>query len=473
MIYWTLFNTEIYYLIAAAVFLGLSLTLRQSARRDYLTALALSAVGIGAALAGFNQQGDLFAGAYRVDLFSQVFKILLAVGLFLIIFLCSELNSVPENRHPEFYFLLITCTLAMMMLVSSVHLLTIYISLELSSYSLYILVCLRKEDDKSLVSAIRYFLIGATASALMLLGLALLYSAANTAYLIELIKTVPDIIHRPLIIAGLFLTLSGFFFKLAIFPFHFWAPEAYYGAPNQVAAYIATASKVAAIAVLIRVVSLAGGESRFLIHALVCLSIISMTVGNLCAIVQKDLKKLLAYSSIAHAGYVLIGILSFSRIGYGAAVFYALGLLILKFTCFFVVIKSVPDGSNPTIDHLAGLHRRAPILALALMVGLFGLAGIPPTVGFTAKFMVFAAAIEKGLFTLVVIAMLNVAVSLYYYLLLLKAAYLTEPRENLPELIVPVPVKLLAVAMITLIIVTGFFPTYLIQISRAASFMFG
>ncbi len=470
---WTLFHTEIYFMLMAGVFLALSLTPEPDSRRDFYAALALSGIGIFVALFGVGKQGDMFSGAYRVDMFSQVFKALLAMGFFLILCLCSELKSVSEQRHSEFYLLLTVCTLSMMVLVSSVHLLAIYIALELSSYSLYVLVCLRRDRDVCLPSAVKYFFVGASASAVMLLGMALLYSATNTAYLIEMVQTVPGMIGRPLVAVGLLLILAGFFFKLAIFPFHFWAPEAYYGAPNQVTAYIATASKIAAIAVLIRVVALSGGESAYLVHILVCASIVSMTIGNLTAIVQKDLKRLLAYSSIAHAGYVLIGILAMTPSGYAGAIFYALTILILKFTCFFVIIKVATDGRNPVMSDLAGLYRRSPILAMSLMLALFGLAGIPPTIGFTGKLLLFTAAIEKGFFVLVLIAMINVLISLYYYLLILKAAYLDEPQEEPPPLTVSRPVQALAAAMATIIIVAGFYPTHLIRIAQAAAGVFG
>jgi NADH-quinone oxidoreductase subunit N len=194
-----------------------------------------------------------------------------------------------------------------------------------------------------------------------------------------------------------------------------------------------------------------------------------MTLGNLAAIAQKDLKRLLAYSSIAHAGYALIGILSMNRAGYAAAVFYAFSLLAMKFTSFLVVVKTAHDGKNLGIAELAGLHRRSPLLALALMVSLFSLAGIPPTVGFTGKFLVFAAAMERGYFILVLIAMINVVISLYYYLLVLKAAYLQEPAAELPELIVSAPMKLLAGALVVVMVVAGMFPHYLIELATRAA----
>jgi NADH-quinone oxidoreductase subunit N len=201
----------------------------------------------------------------------------------------------------------------------------------------------------------------------------------------------------------------------------------------------------------------------------VTLSIVSMTVGNLAAIVQKDIKRLLAYSTVAHAGYVLIGILSMSQAGYSGVIFYALALLMMKFTAFLVVVKVADSDRNLQIDQLAGLHQRSPLLALALMVSIFSLAGIPPTIGFTGKLFVFLAAMEQGYFTLVLIAMFNVVISLYYYLLVLKAAYLQEPDGALPELRLSPPVKVLTGVLIIAMVGVGIFPTYILEIAEAAA----
>lgn len=463
-----LFTPEILALVASGVFLCLSM-FKSDSQRDYVVALVLSAIGLAVCVAGVRVAGDLFMGTYRVDLFSQVFKAMLFMGTFLVVCLCTELKGIEKDRHSEFYLLLFICTLSMMLLVSSVHLLTVFVALELSSYSLYVLVFLRKERDYSVNTGIRYFLIGTSASAVMLFGLALIYGATGTAFLAELVRMLPGMMDQPEVLIGMVLTLCGFFFKLAVFPFHFWAPDVFEGAANQVGAYVATASKVAAIAVLMRVVALSGGNGELLAHALVVLSIISMTVGNLSAIVQKDLKRLLAFSSVAHAGYVMIGILSMNQAGYAGAIFYALTVLVLKFTCFLVVIKVADNGQNLDIDHLAGLHRRSPLMALALMLALFGLAGIPPTIGFTGKLLLFTAAMQQGYFTLILIAMINVVISLYYYLLVLRAAYLLEPADEMPAIGMPASVKAITVGMILIIVVAGIYPAQLIDIAMAAA----
>ena len=468
---WMLFIPELYCLLMGVVFFGLAMVARPNPRRDYFVALLLASIGVVVALASVKMEGSLFFEAYRVDLFSQVFKVMLAMGFFLVVCLCTELNGIEERHHPEFYLFLTTCTLAMMMLVSSVELLTIYVALELSSYSLYILVPLRRGYGIDVEAGIKYLMVGATSSAVMLFGLSFLFGITHTTYVVDIINVLPNVITTPAAILGLLLTLCGFFFKLAVFPFHFWAPDVYQGAANQVTAYIASASKVAAVAIIIRMVSLVGGNSQYLVDVLVTLSIASMTLGNLVAIVQKDMKRLLAYSSISHAGYVLIGILSMSQIGYASAIFYALAYLVMNLCCFLVVVKVAQDGSDLKIAQLAGLHRRSPILAMALMLAVFGLAGIPPTIGFTGKFLVFTAAMEKGYITLVIIAMINATISLYYYIMVVKAAYLLEPDVAQPQLPVSMPTKVLTASLVAVMVVFGIFPTYLLEVARAAARM--
>jgi NADH-quinone oxidoreductase subunit N len=466
---WILCLPELYLFLMTAVFFGISMSAKRHSRMDFLAALGMAAAGVVITMGTAGLQGTLFSGVYRADLFSQVFKVLLMIGLFLVISLCSELEGIRENRHPEFYLLLSVCTLGMMVLVSSVELLTLYVALELTSYSLYILVALRKGRGLQTEAGIKYFLLGASTSAVMLFGLASLFGASHTTYLVELIQTLPGLINTPMAFIGLLLTLCGFFFKLALFPFHVWAPTVYQGAANQVTTYIATASKVAAIAILIRLVALTGGTSLNLAHVLIVLSLLSMTLGNLVAIVQKDFKRLLAYSAIAHAGYVLIGILSMSESGYASAIFYAAAYLLMNFTCFLVLIKVAHDGRNLAIADLAGLHRRSPLLAMALMLGIFSLGGIPPTIGFTGKFMVFTAAMKKGYFFLVFLAMVNVVISLYYYALVVKAAYLLKPEKELPQIRLSPAIRWLAVLLVVAIVAGGIFPGQLYALALAAA----
>lgn len=466
---WMLFAPELVAFGAAVALLTLSVIPKISERSRFGAALGLAALGLLVSLAAVRAEGLLFVGTYRIDLFSQVFKVMLFMALFLVVCLCGRLDGVPAGRHSDFHLLMMTCTLAMMLLVSSVHLLTVYVALELSSYSLYVLVSLRRERALAVEAGIKYFLVGVSASAVMLLGIALLYGEIGVLYLRDILSVLPEALDNPLVLVALVLTLGGFFFKLAVFPFHFWAPDAYQGAANEAAAFIATASKVGAVAILLRIVALSGGHSATLVHLLIVLAVVSMTIGNLVAIAQKDFKRMLAYSSIAHAGYVLIGILSMNPTGYAAAMFYALSVLVMKFTIFLVLVVVAADGRNLQIAELAGLHRRSPLLAMALMLSLFGLAGIPPTIGFTAKLLVFTAAMEKGLFILVLIAMVNVVISLYYYIMAVKAAYLLEPATPTPPLPVSIPVKVLTGTLVLVMVAVGLYPTGLFELAQAAA----
>ena len=469
MMKWVLFLPELSFVVMAAVFFGVSVQRKANPRSSYLLAVALSSAAVLIAVISARFEGTLFFDCYKVDLFSQVFKLLLALGTMLVIFVCSELKGIEESRHPEFYMLIAVCTLGMMMLVSAVELLTIYIALELSSYSLYLLVPMRRGQDENVEAGIKYFMIGAVASAFMIFGVSYLFGVTHTTYVAQLVKVLPGVIGQPAAIIGLILALAGFFFKQALFPFHIWAPDVYQGAANHVTTYIATASKMAAAALVIRFVGFSAGQSALFTQLLVVLSIVSMTFGNLVAIIQKDIKRLLAYSSISHAGYMLIGILSMTQRGYASAIYYALAYLVMNFACFMVILKIADDGHNLQIKELAGLHRRSPLLAMTLMLGLFGLAGIPPTLGFTGKFLVFAAAMEKGYFMLVVIGMINATISLYYYLIVIKAAYLLEPAEEPPVVRVDMWSRALSIVLVIAMVYIGIFPDKFIAIAEAAA----
>jgi NADH-quinone oxidoreductase subunit N len=464
-----LFLPELFFTFGALLFFIISLRKTTNPSAYHNWAMIVASIGLLVSVAASRQEGMLFFDCYRVDLFSQIFKVLLALGTVWVIFSSSELKGIDSRQHAEYYFLIFVCSLAMMMLVSSVELLTIYVSIELSSYSLYLLVPMRRGADEFAETGIKYFMIGVTASALMLFGISLLFGVTHTTYVPQLIKAMPEVIGQPGAIIGLVLALSGFFFKLAVFPFHIWAPDVYQGSANQVTTYIATASKMAAAAMVIRFTGFSGVGSPGMIKLLIVLSIVSMTFGNLVALIQKDIKRLLAYSSIAHAGYLLIGVLSLTGRGYASAMYYAAAYLVMNYSVFMVIMKIADDGHNLQIKELAGLHKRSPLLALTLMMGLFGLAGIPPTAGFMGKFYVFAAALEKGYLFLVIIGMVNATISLYYYLIVIKAAYLLKPVKEYPAIQVDFWTRSLSIALIVLTIYLGIYPDQFVSITEAAA----
>jgi NADH-quinone oxidoreductase subunit N len=451
----------------AVVMFALSMA-KPDARRDFNVAILFGALIVAAAVMSLKSQALLFSGTYRVDIFSQMFKAAIGLGMLLAVTVCLDFRGVDEKLHGEYYTFMATCTLGMMMLVSSVELLTIYVALELSSYSLYVMVPMRRGFQQDAEASIKYVLFGAVSSCVMLFGLSFIYGLTHTTMLADILPQVPALVKQPLGMAAIMLTICGFFFKLTVFPFHSWAPDVYQGAANETTTFIATAPKVAAVALLLRLVTLSNVSGVGLVKVLIVLSALSMTFGNLVAIVQKDLKRMLAYSSIAHAGYVIIGVLCLSELGYLSSIFYIFGYLLMNFAVFMVVVKVAQDGGNVSMENLHGLYKRAPLLALTLMLSLFALAGIPPSVGFVGKWMLFTAAMEKGYLWLVIIAAANSTVSLYYYLCVVRAAYCREPGD-LPAITLDMPTRVMSYVMIAGIIGVGIVPAPLIEMARTAA----
>jgi len=297
--------------------------------------------------------------------------------------------------------------------------------------------------------------------------LSYIYGATHTTYLAEILPRLPELMQSPIGLVGLLLALAGFFFKISVFPFHFWAPDVYQGGANQVVAFIATASKAAAVAMLLRFTALGVGYGFSFAKILIVLSIVSMTLGNLVAIVQRDFKRMLAYSSIAHAGYVLIGILTMGEAGFVGAIYYALAYLVMNFTVFMVLSEVATDGRDLKIEELGGLYHRNPLLTMSLILGIFALAGVPPSIGFTGKLFLFTAAMNQGYFLLVLIGAVNGTVSLYFYLRVVYAAYFVEGK-HLPPIKLSVPTKALNYALCTSIIVFGVFPNAIVELARSA-----
>lgn len=463
----SLFIPETFLLLIALIFFCQTLW-TASARANQGMALFLSAIGVILSLCSLNVTGDLFYKSYRVDLFSQVFKVLISLGLFMIILLGQKFKSIEERLLPEFFMFLSLSALGLMLMVSSVELVTIFISMELSSYSLYVLIPIRKQNGGSqMEAAIKYIIFGAAATGVMIFGMSYVFGVTQSTYLVDVLKQMPLIIGQPIALIGLLLVLCGFFFKLAVVPFQFWTPDVYQGAANETVSYVATMPKLAGVALLLRVTSLAGTGAVDLIQVLVLLSAVSMTFGNLAALVQKDLKRLLAYSSIAHAGYIMLGILTLNAVGYGAAIYHIAAYLLMNLACFLVICSLSREGENVMVSDLSGLYRRSPLLAFTLAVGAFALAGIPPTAGFTGKLFLFTAALNQGHLTLVIIAAVNTAISIYYYLNIVRAAYGQDP-DGLPEVSLSFSNKCLNYGLILAIILMGALPAWFIELARTA-----
>ena len=424
-------------------------------------ALATSLAAIVTTVCCLGQEATLFRGAYRVDLFSQGLKVVFSVGFMLIVLLSGGLEDIREEVKPEYYLFLAVSVSGLMMLVSCVDLITLVIALEVSAFPLYLMVPMRREREgqrTQMESAIKYIMFGIAANGIMLFGMSYLFGLTGTTSLPALLVRLQPLMDSPLVIVGLAMMFCGLFYKLAIFPFHFWSPDVYQGAANETAALVASLPKVGGVAVLVRFVALAPPDNRAVALLLTLLAVGSMFYGNLIALMQKDFKRLLGFSGIAHAGYALVGFVAMDQLGYSAALYYIIGYLLMVLACFVVVCKVSRDGTNVAIEQFAGLHRRSPLLAVTLAVGVFALAGIPPFVGFMGKLSLLSAALaKKGHLALVVIAVVNTAIAVYYYLAVVREAWFRDPGD-LPPIRLDWPTRALCVLLITGILALGVAP---------------
>lgn len=466
-----LFAPELFFLLGGLGLFLISIGNNTNGKHARNTAVGLAIFNIVICLVCLAQQGELFYGAYKIDLFSQILKLVIVIGFAVVLLFGRELKGISDDVRPEYYLFLLLSTVGLMMLVSSVELLTLFIALELSSYSLYLLVPMR--DDRTglhvqMESAIKYVLFGVVATGIMLFGMSYLFGLTGTTYLNELLPKLHHMASNPAALVGIAMVLGGFFYKLAVFPFHFWVPDVYQGASNETTAFIASVPKIAAVAMLIRIVSLIAPEGQILVTLLIVLSVCSMFYGNLVALVQKDIKRMLGFSGIAHAGYVLIGLITLKDVGYATSMYYIIGYLLMSLTCFLVICNVSQDGENLLIEDLSGLHKRAPLLALTLLVGMFALAGIPPFVGFMGKFMLLTQALKQDHLPLVILAAINTAISIYYYLSVVRIAYSTDSDDERPPVVVGGMAKFVSVVLMVVIIVLGLAPTTILKVATEA-----
>jgi NADH-quinone oxidoreductase subunit N len=388
----------------------------------------------------------VFGGMIRYDWLGFLFQMffIFAAGITALFFMDAEVM----NRRAEVYFLLTAATLGMCLMASAADLVMLYLAIETTSIPLYILAGFLRDDVKSTESGFKYLLFGALTSAILLYGFSLLYGFTGKTSLYALSLYFSS--FNLLAVGISFLVLAGLAFKVSLFPFHFWAPDVYEGAPTPVAGFLSTASKAAGFAVILRLLTAVFpvvSANWSLILAV--LATLTMFVGNLIALSQKSVKRMLAYSSIAHAGYAMIGVVAFSQLGIASTVFYLIAYVLTNLAAFGIVAIVGRVTGSDEYSAYNGLSRRNPTLALAMLVAFLSLAGMPPFGGFVAKFFVFAAAIQQGWIWLAVVGVLNSIFGLYYYLNVLKSVYLYR-MENQDEDKHPVPVS--RPAMIGLIV---------------------
>ncbi len=432
-------------------------------------AITLCAVTLAATLATYNATGELFYGAFKVDMFSQVFKILIAFATLIVVIFSDKLPGIKSKFLSEYYIFLSMSVLGLMMLVSSVELLGIFVALELSSFAVYIMVPMRDEIHGSkgqMEAAIKYLLYGVAATGFMLFGMSYLFGLTGSTRLDVIVTQLSTMYTQPAAIIAIALVLSGFFYKLALFPFHFWVPDVYEGASNETTAFIAAVPKIAAVALLVRFVSLVSNDGKEIVNLLMVCAVLSMFYGNLSALVQKDFKRMLGFSGIAHAGFVLLGLITFHVTGFATSLYYIAGYVLMNLACFLVICSVSKDGNNLAIEDLSGLHKRAPLLALTLTVGLFSLAGIPPFVGFTGKFMLLVGALKEDYLLLVILAAINTAIAIFYYLSVVRLTFCSD-SEDRGKVETGLLTNVTSVFLMLAIIIMGVIPSKFIDVATA------
>ncbi|MFH2122809.1 MAG: NADH-quinone oxidoreductase subunit N [Pseudomonadota bacterium] len=433
-------------------------------------AICLGAAVFAATLVSFSAQGSLFYDSYKIDLYSQVFKCLIAGAMFVVLILGRKLKDIKNSVHPEYYLFLFISVLGLMMLVSSIELLAIFVSLELSSFAVYIMVPMRDDSGNcrfQMEAGIKYLLFGVTATGFMLFGMSYMFGLTGSTQLSVVMEKLSLMYTHPAAIIAIMMVLAGFFYKLALFPFHFWVPDVYEGASNETTAFIASVPKLAAVALLIRIVSMVNGEGQSIVNILMVCAVLSMFYGNLSALVQTDIKRMLGFSGIAHAGFVLLGILTFQLNGYANALYYIIGYVVMNLACFLVICSVSHNGENIQISDLNGLHKRSPLLALTLAVALFALAGIPPFVGFMGKFMLLTGALKQGYLVLVILAAINTAIAIFYYLSVVRVTFCSDPDNNSP-VISGIFTNATSILLLLIIVIMGVAPQGFITFATSA-----
>jgi len=378
--------------------------------------------------------GTQFNDMFKVDNFSLFFNTIFLVSTILVVLISMSYLGKDDRKQGPYYLLILLATLGMMLMAAGNELIIVFLGLELMSLSLYVLAGYFRDNPASSEAGMKYLLLGAFASAFFLYGIALIYGGAGTTNVPAIAEAITTENKSPLLLAGMFLLIVGFGFKVAIVPFHQWAPDVYEGAPTTIAAFISAGPKAAGFAAFLRIFMEALPNLQVEWSGVVIvLAMLTMTVGNVIAIAQTSIKRMLAYSSIAHAGYVLIGLAAANNDGISSAMLYLLVYCVMNIGAFgAVILAKTDDGESLMISDYAGLGLRKPLLAMFMTIMLLSLAGFPPTAGFVGKFYIFKSAVQAGHIWLVIVGAINTAISAFYYLRVVVTMYMREPEEELP-----------------------------------------
>jgi len=430
-----------------------------------LSALGL-AVSAGAAIATWGYGGTIFSDTVFTDGFASLFRVLFAVIGILTIMFSPNYLQVRRIRLGEYYSLLLMSIFGMMVMVTAANLLLFFLGLETMSIALYVLAGFQRDDVKSAEAGMKYLVLGSFSSAFLIYGIALLYGVVGSLdYSAVAAYFQGDYELGPMLVAALALLFVGFAFKVAAVPFHFWSPDVYDGAPTTITGFMSTGPKAAAFVALIRVFGIAlEPASPMWTTLLTWLAIITMTVGNVVALRQTSVKRMLAYSSIAHAGYLLVGIVAGTPQAFAATGYYLVSYALMNLGAFAVIIllnRRTESGYH--YDSLRGMGFAHPLLGITMTIFLLSLTGVPPTAGFFGKLYVFSAAIEQGHIMLAVVGLLNSAVGAYYYLRLITLLYMSSPEGDV-AVFQPAAYKTALVVSSILVLLIGIFPERLLSL---------
>jgi len=417
-------------------------------------------------------QTPTFARMFALDGFSIFFKLLFIGAMAVIALMSDDFLRDTRCRSWEFYSLLGFALCGMMFMASGIHLATIYIGLELLSLSSYILAGYFKNEQKSTEAAMKYFVLGAVSSGILLYGISLIYGVCGSLNLFDIARAMSTIVTNDALMFGIILLACGLCFKIAAVPFHVWTPDVYEGAPTPITAFLSTASKAAAFAIFARIFYT--GLHDFHLawnNVLATVSALSMIVGNLAAITQDNVKRMLAYSSIAHAGYALLGIIAVNEMGLRGVLIYTFVYVFANLGIWSIVLMMKRhEYAGEQVSDFEGLHSRAPFWAFAMFFFLLSLGGIPPTAGFIGKYFLFYAAVQAGFGWLAIIAVLMSAVSMFYYLRLVVAMYLRDGKEA--DVSTSGSLRLVAAICLIVTILFGVLPNGLVkQVDVSASWV--
>ncbi len=430
---------ELFLLVMACVILVADLFISDDNRvfTYGLTQFTLAGCAVLTFFTGNAEPVYTFSGMFVDDLMADALKLLTCLAVITILVYSRAYTVARGMFRGEFFTLALFATLGMMVMISANHLLTLYLGLELLSLSLYAMVALQRDSVQATEAAMKYFVLGALASGMLLYGMSMLYGATGTLEITELAQLSGEGVRRQAVLVfGLVFIVAGLGFKLGAVPFHMWVPDVYQGAPTAVTLFIGSAPKFAAFAIVMRLLAQALGADALVEEwrqMLLIMAVLSLAIGNLAAIMQTNLKRMLAYSTISHMGFLLLGVLSGTIDGYGAGMFYVVVYVLMTLGAFGIIMLLSRDGFEAeNLDDYKGLNQRSPWYAFLMLLLMFSMAGIPPTVGFYAKLSVLQAVVQIGWWWVAVIAVVFSLIGAFYYLRIVKLMYFDAPLDKAP-----------------------------------------